>query len=53
LAIGEGRLSVARDQRPLVDDVLFSKTYFALEETGLGYASLFSKQTHNADRLDA
>jgi hypothetical protein len=40
LAIAEARLAVARDQRPLVDDVLFSKTYFALEETGLGYRSL-------------
>src|SRR5207249_2466954 len=28
LAIGEARLSVAREQRPLIDDVLFSKTYF-------------------------
>lgn len=53
LAIGEARLSVARDQRPLVDDVLFSKTYFALEETGLGYPTLFPKQEEGADRLDA
>jgi Helicase conserved C-terminal domain len=33
--------------------VLFSKTYFALEETGLGYASLFGAPHADADRLDA
>ncbi|WP_084518701.1 DEAD/DEAH box helicase [Bradyrhizobium sp. th.b2] len=53
LAIAEARLAVARDQRPLVDDVLFSKTYFALEETGLGYPTLFARQEDGADRMDA
>ncbi|RVA09375.1 helicase [Mesorhizobium sp. M7A.F.Ca.US.002.01.1.1] len=53
LAIAEARLAVARDQRPLVDDVLFAKTYFALEETGLGYPTLFPRQENGADRLDA
>ncbi|WP_249164354.1 DEAD/DEAH box helicase [Bradyrhizobium jicamae] len=53
LALGEARLSVAREQRPLVDDVLFSKTYFALEETGLGYPSLFYKNEERTDRFDA
>ncbi|PDT60545.1 helicase [Bradyrhizobium diazoefficiens] len=53
LALGEARLSIAREQRPLVDDVLFSKTYFALEETGLGYPSLFLKQEERTDYFDA
>jgi hypothetical protein len=53
LAISNARNAVVADQRPLVDDVLFSKTYFALEETGLGYPSIVSKQDDKADRLDA
>jgi Lhr-like helicase len=53
LAIAEARLAVTRDQRPLVDDVLFAKTYFALEETGLGYPTLLARQGDGADRLDA
>ncbi len=53
LAIAEARLAVIRDQRPLVDDVLFAKTYFALEETGLGYPTLFPRQADGVDRLDA
>lgn len=52
-AIADARRAVARDQRPLVDDVLFAKTYFALEETGLGYPTLFPRQQDDADRLDA
>ena len=48
------RLEVVHDQRPLVDEVLFAKTYFALEETGLGYPSIVYKQEEaDADRLDA
>jgi Lhr-like helicase len=53
LAIATARLSVVREQRPLIDDVLFAKTYFALEETGLGYPTLFAKSQEGADRLDA
>jgi hypothetical protein len=53
LAISNARNAVVTDQRPLVDDVLFAKTYFALEETGLGYPSIVSKQDDRADRLDA
>jgi Lhr-like helicase len=52
-AITSARSAVVTDQKPLVDDVLFSKTYFALEETGLGYPSLFASQCHDVDRLDA
>lgn len=52
-ALAAARDDVITDMRPLVDDVLFSKTYFALEETGLGYPSLFSSADHDSDRLDA
>jgi hypothetical protein len=52
-AITNARSAVITDQKPLVDDVLFSKTYFALEETGLGYPSLFANQRQDADRFDA
>ncbi|WP_374659909.1 DEAD/DEAH box helicase [Phenylobacterium sp.] len=49
----EVRLAVVNDQRPLVDDVLFAKTYFALEETGLGYPTLFARHGADSDRMDA
>jgi Lhr-like helicase len=52
-AITNARSAVVTDQKPLVDDVLFSKTYFAMEETGLGYPSLFASQREDADRFDA
>ena len=53
-----GRLLGARSpliqgQQPLVDEVLFSKTYFALEETGLGYCSIAATDGDEIDRLDA
>jgi len=51
--ITNARSAVVTDQRPLVDEVLFSKTYFALEETGLGYPSLFANQRADTDRFDA
>ena len=53
LAISNARNAVVTNQRPLVDDVLFAKTYFALEETGLGYPSIVPRQDERADRLDA
>lgn len=53
VALVEARTSVIRDQQPLVDDLLFSKTYFALEETGLGYPTLFGKSESQSDRIDA
>ncbi|KQS76378.1 hypothetical protein ASG58_11145 [Rhizobium sp. Leaf383] len=52
-ALQAARTDVISDMRPLVDDVLFSKTYFALEETGLGYPSLFPSEGAGHDRLDA
>lgn len=40
-------------QSALVDDVVFSNTFFALEETGLGYPSLTSGTGADAEGLDA
>lgn len=50
---GEARAEIRDDQRPLTYEVLFSKTYFALEETGIGYPSVTGTQTSESDRLDA
>lgn len=47
------RDEVIADMRPLVDDVLFSKTYFSLEETGMGYPSLFPTTGADHDAMDA
>ncbi len=49
----EIRADVVRQQDPHVDGVLFSRSYFALEETGLGYPSFFDRDDPNADHLDA
>lgn len=53
VAITDARNSVVRNQQPLVDDVLFAKTYFALEETGLGYPTLSAKAAADSDPMDA
>ncbi|MEZ2349801.1 DEAD/DEAH box helicase [Caballeronia sp. RCC_10] len=50
---GEARAEIREDQRPLTYEVLFSKTYFALEETGIGYPSMTASQTADSNRLDA
>lgn len=50
---GVARAYIRDEQRPLTYEVLFSKTYFALEETGLGYPSLCASAVEGADRLDA
>lgn len=50
---GKARRKIADAQRPLTYELLFSKNYFALEETGLGYPSLTPSQTPDSDRLDA
>ena len=41
--IASARNDIIEAQGPHVDEVLFSKTYFSLEETGLGHPSLFSE----------
>ena len=53
VALTGARLSVVSSQRPLIDEVLFAKTYFALEETGIGYPSLFGSAVPDCDRMDA
>lgn len=50
---GIARAEIRNEQRPMTYEVLFSKTYFALEETGLGYPSMTPTQTPSSDRLDA
>lgn len=52
-ASGMARAEIRDKQRPMTYEVLFSKTYFALEETGLGYPSMTRTQTLESDRLDA
>lgn len=52
-AAGQARAYIRDEQRPLVYEILFSKTYFALEETGIGYPSMTATQTPESDRLDA
>lgn len=51
--VAQAQLFIFQDQQQLVDEVLFSKTYFALEETGLGHPTLFSADEADADRMDA
>lgn len=52
-AAGKARRRIADAQRPLTYELLFSKSYFALEETGIGYPSLTPSQTAESNRLDA
>lgn len=49
----QARQMMVDEQRPLTYELLFSKNYFALEETGIGYPSLTPTQTIESDRLDA
>ncbi len=50
--LNAARLNLVRKAQPLVIGIIFSKTYFALEETGLGYPCVPS-QTPDAATLDA
>ncbi|RCW63651.1 DEAD/DEAH box helicase [Pseudorhodoferax soli] len=50
---GLARSAMVAEQRPLTYEVLFSKNYFALEETGIGYPSITANATPDSDRLDA
>ncbi|NVE89254.1 DEAD/DEAH box helicase [Vreelandella titanicae] len=47
------RTQVSTEQFALLDDVLFARNYFALEETGLGYPCLANKRNQNSDLADA
>ncbi|HDZ49128.1 hypothetical protein LCGC14_0278860 [marine sediment metagenome] len=44
---------ILKVQYELIDDVIFANTFFALEETGLGYPSIMDGDEERADRLDA
>lgn len=51
--INNARNQVSEKQAPLLDDVLFARNYFALEETGLGYPCLTNKRSQYSDLADA
>lgn len=53
LQVNAARNNVAAAQRSLVEDVIFSRNYFALEETGLGYPCLDLIRGEKSDRMDA
>lgn len=47
--INRAREKVQEGQPPEATDLLFSKTYFALEETGLGWPSFYGPQAYTAE----
>lgn len=44
---------ILEEQSALLDDVLFARNYFSLEETGLGYPCLTNKRDQSSDLADA
>lgn len=48
--VSRARTEVQRDQPPDATDLLFSKTYFALEETGLGWPSFYGSEEYTAEK---
>ena len=48
--IRRAREKVQDEQPPDATDLLFSKTYFALEETGLGWPSFYGPEEYTADK---
>jgi hypothetical protein len=44
---------VTDEQHTLIEDVLFARNYFALEETGIGYPCFTPKKETNSNKLDA
>ncbi|WP_180055201.1 MULTISPECIES: DEAD/DEAH box helicase [unclassified Acinetobacter] len=53
LKITDAKKEVAEAQRSLLEDVLFARNYFALEETGIGYPCFTASKNENSDKLDA
>lgn len=45
--------AILEAQSELVEDVIFSNTFFAMEETGLGYPSVRHDASRETDELDA
>ncbi len=50
---GELGTRILRAQSELIEDVIFSNTFFSLEETGLGYPSISSSTGRQVEQLDA
>jgi hypothetical protein len=48
--IRRGRERVQDEQPPNATDLLFSKTYFALEETGLGWPSFYGPEEYTVEK---
>ncbi|MDT3322026.1 DEAD/DEAH box helicase [Shewanella sp. SP1S2-4] len=44
---------ISTEQFSLLDDVLFARNYFSLEETGLGYPCLTNKRDQSSELADA
>ena len=51
LLVARGHIST--EQFALLDDVLFARNYFSLEETGLGYPCLTNTRDQSSDLADA
>lgn len=45
--------TILEQQYELIDDVIFANTFFALEETGLGYPCLVGSAHGDEDKMDA
>jgi DEAD/DEAH box helicase domain-containing protein len=48
--LGRARGLIQREQPPEATDLLFSKTYFALEETGLGWPSFYGPEEYTLEK---
>lgn len=49
-AVTEQRTDIVSEQEEAIYDTLFNKTYFAFEEAGLGYPTLYPEGEASADR---
>lgn len=51
--VTDAKNAVAKAQQTLIEDVIFARNYFALEETGIGYPCFEAQHTQNSDELNA
>lgn len=51
--ITDAKNAVAKAQKTLIEDVIFARNYFALEETGIGYPCFEAQHQQNSDELNA
>ena len=51
--ITDAKNAVAKAQQTLIEDVIFARNYFALEETGIGYPCFEAAHNQNSDMMDA